>query len=283
MHTQAPYRDVFLCCPRSSITRPKSVVFMVLTNSTGCDLSGGHFAEEKEFRSAIDYPKPQPHIPSPAPILSQTKLGLKKHYYLRKRFTCTRISKPTYIYKYNYPIQTQQQPQLINTACGNQPVFPEDREAVTFAAAASGGTTPIHIHGPARLREPASQWQQLFQPQEQKQQPLLQQIFPALRTINLQCNYFFGEAAVTPSPKPAPTSALRQPHQRESRGASTICKQVTVLDQNTGKITEPGSSCVSDANTNAAARKKHNTKSSSTSSFTVFNVKGDVWGKIKSL
>ncbi|MDO8522925.1 MAG: hypothetical protein Q7S12_01390 [bacterium] len=101
----------------------------------------------------------------------------------------------------------------------------------------------------------------------------------------------FSQVVATPTPKPTPTPVTQSKPAGGTgkvEGASTICKQVTVcFDQGTGKTTETPISPPMPSSAGAAPSpsvSKNNSKSASPALLaSIFNIKGDVGGKIKSL
>lgn len=196
---------------------------------------------------------------------------------------------------YNYVQQTY--PSSINVACATSPASPKIGDTVTFAAAASG---PSNYPGPytwewsGSVSGTSQSVNTSFSTSGTKSAVIIAKDVYG-DTAQSSCSAIIGSAGAspTPTPTPKPTATPKPtPTAGKVEGATTVCKQVTVcFDQTTGKVTEtpPAPSGVGTPASDVGASSpssvsKNNSKSASLSLFaSIFNIKGDAGGKIKSL
>lgn len=248
-------------------------------NSSGCDLSGGHFGGGKGISgSAIDYPKNTTTytITCFNPFMNEAPNSRSLTVYVNgSPAPAYQTPTPTPSYIPQSPSQTQ----YINTACATSPTSPKIGEAVTFSSAASGGVTPYTYSWSGAVSGTGQSIVTSFTTAGTKTATVTAVDF-AGRSAQSSCgvNILSG----TPTPPQAGGSGSGK-----VEGATTVCKQITVcFDQNTGKVTEAPAQTnkVVSAPTVKPTVANNSPKTTATPFLaTIFNVEGDVWGKIKSL
>ncbi len=193
--------------------------------------------------------------------------------------------------------------QIINVACATEPLSPKVGGKVTFAAAASGGLPPYTFNWSGAVSGNTQSIDTSFTTTGVKSAIVVaRDAYGYSGQTSCSVNVASG-ASPTPTPAPTRTQTPTPTPTGKVEGAATVCKQVNIcFDQNTGKITEtpvsPGqggqatiptptanpTSAQSASSAPAVSSSKNKNENASPSFLaTVFNVKGDVWGKIKSL
>jgi hypothetical protein len=291
-----PIITSFAVSPSSSISAGSKVSFTWSSqNSTGCDLGGGHFGGGKGTTgSAIDYPKITTvyTLTCTNPFTNGTPDSRSLTVYVNGSSAPSNPSPtPTPYITYQPPAQTQ----IMNTACATSPASPKIGDAVTFASASSGGITPYTYTWSGDVTGSGQTVVISFTSTGTKTAKVTSVDF-AGHSAQSSCsvNIISNNASprptptYTPTPPPAGGPTINKPTPTPTKdvigkveGATTVCKQVTVcFDTTNGKtVIEPSPTA-----TPVPTEIKTDSKSGSTSFLaTIFNVKGDVWGKIKTL
>lgn len=197
------------------------------------------------------------------------------------------------------PYFNQTYTQLMNVACATSPASPKIGDLITFAAASSGGAAPYTYSWSGAVSGSGQSVSTSFAASGSKTATVISK--DALgRSAQSSCSVNVTSDTTNTSnsvsaPTPTPTTSKPAGETGKVEGVSTVCKQVTVcFDQNTGKITETEtlptpSGVVTPTPTKSVVGaspsiSKNSSKSSAPSLFaSLFNIKGDVGGKIKSL